>query len=361
MSGTFIAIERELLRLRKMVADRAGWSGQIYFQHRVDEYRRIWQQVAAAQGATFTDLASDLWQIDLGARRVRILNYELEFDNPVVLGLAGRKPVVHRLLDAAGLAVPEHAVFTLERLDEARRFAERHPEGCVIKPAGGYEGKGITTHVQGPGEVHRAALLASVYDSELLVETMVPGESYRLLVLEGKVIHAVCRRGPRLQGDGVSAVRELLDTENSRRRAARTATLGVDRDLLFTLKSQGLTLESRPEAGRIVLARSIDGHSRKYAEVRTVYTRGADDLICESIRGDAEAAAQLVGSDFLGVDVITTDPSLPLRETGGVINEVNTTPALHHHYDPSQDAYPEVAVLVLQALLRRASAFVAPS
>ena len=358
MSGSVIAFQGVALRLQKRLVDWAGWSGQTYFQHRVAEYRRMWQQIASVHGGVFTELASDLWQIDFGARRVRILNHQLEFDDPVTLGLAGRKTVVHRLLNAAGLPVPEHAVFTLDRLDDARRFVERHPQGCVIKPAGGSGGVGVTTHVLRPGEVRRAALLASVYDTELLVETMIPGESYRLLVLEGKVIDAVARRGPRLEGDGVSTVHQLLDAENSRRKAAKLRPLDVDRDCLFTLHYQGLTLESRPEKGQVFVAKSIND-PRKSVEVRTVYTDSADDLICDSIRRDAEVAAMIVGSDFLGVDVITRDPSVPLRESGGVINEVNTTPALHHHYDASHQAYPEAAVLVLQALLKRQAAVLA--
>src|SRR5512132_429512 len=196
MVPSLIKLERTALRLRKLVVDWAGLSGQVYFEHRVDEYRRMWRGIAETEGAAFTELARDLWQIDLGGRRTRILNHELEFDNPVTLGLAGRKTVVHRLLAAQGLAVPEHEVFSLGTLDAARGFVERHSRGCVIKPAGGYGGKGVTTHVQSAAEVRRAALLASLYDSELLIEAQIPGESYRLLVLEGKVIHAVCRRGP---------------------------------------------------------------------------------------------------------------------------------------------------------------------
>ena len=55
-----------------------------------------------------------------------------------------------------------------------------------------------------------------------------------------------------------------------------------------------------------------------------------------------------------GVDVITPDPSRPLVESGGVINEVNGTPGLHHHYlvaDPV--AATRVAIPVLERLLNR--------
>jgi D-alanine-D-alanine ligase-like ATP-grasp enzyme len=358
MVRSVIAAQGSALRVFKLAVEWAGWSRQVYLYQRVDEYRRMWQNVASAQGGTFTELAADLWQIDVGPRRVRILNYQLEFDNPVTLGLAGRKRIVHGLLGAADLPVPEHVAFTLETLGEARAFVAQHPRGCVIKPSGGYGGKGVTTHVQPGAEVRRAALLASVYDRELLVETMIPGESYRLLVLEGKVVDAVYRRGARVQGDGVATIRQLLERQTRRRRGAVTRALDRDRDIRFMLGAQGLTLDSTPEPGRVVVVRSSEQRRAGYAEVRTVYTDSATDLVCASIRQDAEAAARIVGSDFLGVDVITLDPTVPLRESGGVINEVNTTPALHHHYDASREPYPAAAALALKALLQRPASLV---
>lgn len=358
MALSLIKAQRAALRLQKLVVDWTGRSGQVYFEHRVGEYRNMWRALATARGGTFAELAPDLWEIQVGGSRLRILNHELEFDNPVTLGLAGRKSVVHRLLRDAGLAIPEHAVFTLAQTADAGRFLAAHPRGCVVKPSGGYGGKGVTTHVLQQAELRRAALLASLYDSELLIEEQIPGESYRLLVLEGKVIHAVCRRGPRLRADGVSTVRQLLQAENERRKQAGTPPIDADRDCLFTLGYQGLTLDSRPDKGRTLVVKSVNDTARRYSEVRTVYTETATDLVCESIRKDAETAARVVGSDFLGVDVITPDPTAPLARSGGVINEVNTTPALHHHYDASREAYPESAALVLDALLRRhATAF----
>jgi D-alanine-D-alanine ligase-like ATP-grasp enzyme len=58
------------------------------------------------------------------------------------------------------------------------------------------------------------------------------------------------------------------------------------------------------------------------------------------------------------VDLITSDASVPLRQAGGVINEVNTTPALHHHYDRAKEQHPEAAVRVLRALLSRKASWV---
>jgi len=353
MRVRLLTVQRMLARVHKQWLDWTGRSRQVYFPQRVAEYREMWRAVAEDVGGTFTALANDLWEIEAGAVMTRIQNHQTEFDNPVVLALAGNKAAVHRLLRAEGLSVPEHALFSLSELDSGCRFQHAHPKGCVVKPANGYGGQGVTTHVRSASEVRKAAILASLYDRDLLIEAQIPGESYRLLILEGRMIHAVRRSGPRLYGDGVSTVRQLVEAENARRRGMGHPELDVDRDCVFTLDYQGLGPDSVPGQGREVLVKSVNDPMRKYVEVRTVYTDTVTDLICDAIRQDAEAAARVVGSDFLGVDVITTDPSLPLHRSGGVINEVNTTPALHHHYDPTRERYPEVAVQVLRAILRR--------
>jgi cyanophycin synthetase len=351
-----LKVERLLMRLRKQLIEYTGLSKQVYFHHRVAEYREMWRALAAAAGGTFTELGADIWQVDVDSVRTRIHNHEMEFDNPVVLALAGRKTAVHRLLAADGLAVPEYAVFTLAELEIAQRFLDTHPKGCVVKPANGYGGQGVTTHVQQARDLRRAALLASLYDYELMIEAQIPGESYRLLVLEGRVVHAVCRRGPRVTGDGTSTIRQLIEGANVARQREREAAIDLDRDCVFTLEYQGLRADSVPAFGQQVIVKSVNDPVRKYAEVRTVYNDVVTNSIGQSIRQNAERAAALVGSEFLGVDVITVDPSVPLHQSGGVINEVNTTPALHHHYEAAREPYPRVAMLALDALLRKKAA-----
>jgi len=351
-----LKIERALVKLRKQFIDAMGLSGQTYFHHRVAEYREMWRAIAQSEGGRFSELAADLWEVEVDSVSTRIHNHEMEFDNPVVLALAGRKTAVHRLLAADGLPVPAYAVFSLADLDVAATFLEAHPQGCVVKPANGYGGQGVTTHVRQPSELRRAAVLASLYGSELLVEAQIPGESYRLLVLEGRMVHAVCRRGPRLTGDGVATVRQLIDADNRRRGRQREPRLDIDRDCAFTLAYQHLTLDSIAAAGREFVVKSVNDPVRKYAEVRTVYTDVVTDAIAPSVREDAERAARLVGSEFLGVDIITRDATVPLRQSGGVINEVNTTPALHHHYESTDERFPAVARLALEALLRKKAA-----
>lgn len=313
----------------------------------------MWRAVAQHIGADFSLLADDLWELRLNGRKTRILNYKLQFDDPVILETAGRKPLVYRLLAENGLRVPQYELFGLDEMARAEAFLARHPQGCVVKPASGTSsGLGVTTHVLERHEMRRAAILASLYDSELLIERMIPGESYRLLVLDGELIHAACRRGPRLAGDGSSSVAELIRAENRRLQEGGGGLLGTGRDCRFTLSWQNLSLSSIPAKGQRFLVQSVNDPRQRREEVRTIYNETVTDSICDALRKDAELIARTLGSRFIGVDLITVDPTLPLEQTGGAIIEANTTPGLHHHYDARREKYPEPALRVMQALLR---------
>ena len=209
-----LRLVRLFRRLQKIWVDWRGTSGQIYFEHRVGEYERIWGHVAEVLDAELIRLADEVWEFRRGKQRTRVNNYQLEYDNPVVLRIAGNKPLVHQLLVNRDLPVPLHKTFTLRDLDVANSFLKGHTQGCVVKPADGFGGKGVTTHVQNYTELKRAAVLASLYSPNLLIEQQIPGESYRLLVLNGKMVHAVCRRGLRLQADGTSSIAD--DTASPR-------------------------------------------------------------------------------------------------------------------------------------------------
>ncbi len=348
-------MERMLARFHKMWIDWRGVSNQIYFEHRVHEYREMWRSIAEKIGARFTMLGEDLWELELDGKKTKIHNHQLEFDNPVILHMAGNKPLVHRLLKKSGIPVPDHIDFRLPELGKAYEFLKRHQEGCVIKPADGYGGKGVTTHIVTEREVRKAAILASLYSRDLLIEPQIPGESYRILVIDGKMVHAVCRRGPRLRGDGISTVSDLINTENVRLKDQDMSMIDIDRDCLFTLRYQKLSLNSIPARDHIFLVKSVNDPMRKQVEVRTVYNETATDLICDTIRHQAELAAKTVKSDFLGVDIITTDPRIPLEESGGIVNEVNTTPGLHHHYDARVEKYPKAAVHAITVLFKKSN------
>jgi len=294
-------------------------------------YRQMWQDAADRLGATMIDLANGFWRVEQGDRSTLIHNYIVQIDDPVTLNLAGDKVLCHQLLAAHGVRVPDHAAFTLPAIDRATSFMGRFPgSSFVVKPASGTSGaRGVTTHITDPGECRRAAALASLYGSQLLIERWIPGESYRLLFLDGEMIHASRRRGLRVVGDGRSTVAQLV-------RAAGPSLDGSGRawrlDVELTLAAQALTVDSIIAANRTVLAQSTRAPITDSVEIRTVFDEEATALIGPHLRDEAAHAVRIIGSRFAGVDVITLDPRRSLQETSGVVNEINTTPGLHHHY-----------------------------
>jgi cyanophycin synthetase len=181
-----------------------------------------------------------------------------------------------------------------------------------------------------------------------MLERQAEGEVYRVLVLDGQVIDVVRRLRPRLTGDGTSTVGELLLAENRRRLTDPLSFTGlpVDLDCLLTLKTQGLGLRSVPFRGATVTVRTVTNHNSE-TENETV-----DRPIGGKLRAEAASAAEILGLRLAGLDIVTQDLQSGLRESGGVVLEVNAVPALYHHYRVAdRSRATKVAVPILRSLL----------
>jgi cyanophycin synthetase len=182
------------------------------------------------------------------------------------------------------------------------------------------------------------------------MERQVPGTVHRVLLLESSLLDVLRRHAPRVVGDGVSSIFELMLAENERRLTlqgeAGIDLLRVDLDCLTTLRVRGRTLNDVPAAGEVEVVKTVTNQncaSDNESLGRSISPALLDDCI---------AAARITGVRLAGVDVITSDAGRPLSETGGAIIEVNAAPGLHHHYHvaaPSETT--DVAVPVLERLL----------
>ena len=76
------------------------------------------------------------------------------------------------------------------------------------------------------------------------------------------------------------------------------------------------------------------------------------NLISDALTQEVARATAVLGIRLAGIDVITKDPSVSLKDSGGAIIEVNSSPGLHHHYNVGnlQETTP-VAVPILRCLL----------
>ena len=107
-------------------------------------YLALWSDAARQIGAQATDLSSGFVELHRGGARVVVWNHWVPLDDVVSLKLALAEPLVHQILTAGGLPVPEHALFHVDDLSAALEFLERHDAPCVVKPVD-REGGALTT------------------------------------------------------------------------------------------------------------------------------------------------------------------------------------------------------------------------
>jgi cyanophycin synthetase len=315
-------------------------------------YTSIWRDAAATLGADVHELGSGFLDVSRGAASARVWQQVVPLDDPVTLRLALDKPVVHGLLRAASVPVPDHLEWSFSDYRPALAFLAQAGGACVVKAASGTGGgEGTTAGVDSPARLMRARLRAGRFGTRLLIERQVPGPVYRLLFLDGELIDVIRHVPPRLTGDGRATVEQLIDVENARRLGAAGAAglslLEVGLDTVFTLERQGLRLDSVVPAGTTIAVQTVTNDNR-IDDTETIREPLDAALVDASRR-----AAAAVGLRLAGVDVITPDASLPLERAGGVVAEVNGTPGIHHHYHVADAAKATpVAVPILERVLQ---------
>lgn len=336
---------------------RRGWrrmrapATRLDNQSRVEFYRAIWRSAAEHIGAEFVPLPNGFCDLRYGDRWTRVFENIVKIDDPLIVKLVRVKPFVHKQLSANGIPIAPFHEFTLDSIDGAVEFLKSQNAPCVVKPAmGDAAGNGVTTNIVNHRELVRAAIHASLFVRELMIERQISGTEFRLLLLDGKLLDATRRRPPCVVGDGRSTVAELIDAENSRRlKMSGSATLTriqIDTDSRATLKTKGLSLNSVPPLGVEVVVKTTVNENSANDNVSVRH------MISDGLVKDVAKATELLGIRLAGVDIITPDPSVSLQESGGVIIEVNSSPGLHHHYNVNNlNETTPVAVPILRCLL----------
>ena len=314
-------------------------------------YREIWAEAAGAVGAECIDEGQGRFRIGRGGTWTAVERQTTELDDAARHAAALDKAAGHALLAGAGVTVPEHLEYRISQLPDARRFLSAVGDRCVVKAAAGTgAGWGVTCAITDAAGLRLASLNAARYSDSLLIERQLPGDMYRLLLLDGELIDVVRRGSPHVAGDGRSSVAALIETENRRRIAAGGGeglqVLRIDLDCLLTLRAAGRTLRSVPAAGEQVQVKTSTSENRP-DENETVRTAPHAALVSE-----ARAAAAALGLRLAGVDIVTPDLARPLADAGGAIVEVNAGPGLRYHYQVAdRERATRVAVPILHALL----------
>jgi cyanophycin synthetase len=288
-----------------------------------------------------------LVQLGLGRNLRRIQAAMSDYTSAIAVEIAQDKDDTRRVLESIGLPVPEGDVAST--LEGAIEVAHEIGFPVILKPLDASHGRGISGMMQREEDIRVAWPIAREYSKRVVVERYVHGRDHRVLVVDGKVV-AVAERVPALvMGNGSSTILQLIDLANRdpRRGAGHSKVLtrltADDRTVEF-LATQGLTLQSVPADGERVMLRATANLSTGGTAVDRT-----DDIHPDNVTA-CEMAAGIVGLDIAGIDVLTADISLPFRENGAVIIEVNAAPGLRMHTHPSAGVSRDVGGPILDML-----------
>ena len=340
--GTYpqVELEQDLADLRELYANTAlGPSTETIIKEA--EARKIpWAWLSARA----------MLQLGYGARQKRIQATLSNSTGILAVELASDKEGTKTMLGNAGIRVPQGTV--IEYVDELRdAIADVGGYPIVIKPLDGNHGRGITININDWSEAENAYSIASkaAKTRSVIVEQYYQGNDHRVLVIDNKVV-AVAERVPaHVIGDGKSTINELIDITNQDPRRGNghdnvLTKIIVDPTSQAVLIKQGYSLDS-------ILPEQKIAYLRATANLSTggIAIDRTDEIHPENI-WIAQRAAKIIGLDIAGIDIVTSDISRPLKETKGVIVEVNAAPGFRMHASPSMGLPRNIGASVLEML-----------
>lgn len=305
-------------------------------------------EAAARRGIPWARLNEDsLVQLGYGKNRRLIQAAMTDRTSSIAVEIAGDKDLTKSLLERASVPVPRGLI--VRTADEAVAAMEEIGPPVVVKPLDGRQGKGASINLTTAEEVIAAFQSAIEFSQEILVEELLQGNNYRVLVVNGKTVAASERLPCHVVGDGEHTVAELIELENQNPLRGEghekpLTQIRTDPILHAFLRKEGITLQDVPEAGaRVMLCAGMNLSTGGTA-------RDVTGEVHPQVRRLSERAARAVGLDICGIDLVMKDISKPLGESGGGVIEANAAPGLRMHLFPNEGEPRDVGAAIVEGL-----------
>ncbi len=123
---------------------------------------------------------------------------------------------------------------------------------AIVKPHEGSGSRHTTMHVADEAALKRAFAVSNQVSPKVIVEEELIGSVYRPTLVDGRLIATLKRDTPRVIGDGMHTIAELIEIENGHpaRKGPYFSKIKYSAQMEAELARQEATLESIPEKGR---------------------------------------------------------------------------------------------------------------
>lgn len=307
-------------------------------------------KAAIARGIPHIRLnGSTLVQLGYGKKLKRIEATITENTSSIAVDLASDKQKTKSLLNAFSIPVPRGRI--VHEISELDDVINEIGFPLVTKPYNANQGKGVSLNLADFNEAVRGFEKAKNFSDEVIIEEFIPGDDFRLLVINHKLVAAARRTPAMVIGNSYSTVRELVKLTN------QSPDRGNDHENILTkipldplteeiLKKQDVTLDTIPSIGQKVLLRNIPNLSQ--GGTAEDVTR----LVHPQIAEIAERASRIIGLDICGIDLVAEDISLSVSKSKVAIIEVNAAPGLRMHTNPAIGYSRPVGEAIIEMLFR---------
>ncbi len=292
-------------------------------------------------------IAGRIIQLGQGCHQKRVSATKTTLTNVVSNDLAANKDFARRVLKGIGLPLPRNE--RVYRSQDAVAAARRLGFPVVVKPNQGNMGHAVSVGMRNAAEVRAAYKRAREIDRSVLVEEVVEGEDFRVLVIDGRFCAASKRTPGHVVGDGVSTIEQLVETLNADPRRGSGprspwTSLRLDDQADRLLADLGLSRTSVPPEGETIFLRRNANTSDGGTAMDVT-----DDIHPDN-RDIAERAARAIGLDIAGVDFLMKDIGRSMWRSGGAICEINSRPGLRKHMWPANGPARDIMTPIVDML-----------
>jgi len=236
------------------------------------------------------------------------------------------------------------AIGSKESTDAAYKYALKLGFPVIVKPNSKSQGRGVSK-VYNREQFYSALRDIFHYDNIVLVQRIVTGKDYRLVVLDGDLISAYQRIPLSIIGDGKSTIVTLLKRKQIKFDAKKRDTVINLKDsrIQQKLASMGMNIKSVPANGQQVFL--LDN-----ANLST----GGDSLdVTDVVHKDFKQIAKNLAKDmnlrFCGIDLIVKG-DISKKAGKYVVIEINAAPGLDHYFSSGKAQQKIVEDLYLHLL-----------
>jgi D-alanine-D-alanine ligase-like ATP-grasp enzyme len=271
-------------------------------------------------------------------------DYPVNFDD---------KYVLKKMLNKKNIPSPKGgSFFSISKALDYARSSLDFP--LVVKPQSGSLSKHTTCGILNETELILAIKIAKIVSTKFVVEEHIPGDVYRVTLVDGEIVAACLRLPASVVGDGRLTIKNLIIKKNNqvikRSRLLKNPhpqTIPTNEALRRQLKSQGLKLSSVLETNKKVilhpkLLQICGSEAIDYTDnINTTNTQLLKDT------------ARLCKARVVGIDLIAKDIARPFSAQPFAVIEVNSLPNIDMHHFPTSGKPRNVAKLIWQSALSK--------